>query len=258
MALPDIFRYNSGSSPVHRFDPRWKTGSLFVLCITVFITGPAGLFLILFALGGVTALSGISFRMMLGSLKPFYILGGIVLVSGVFFTRGGTSITDRIPAATWDGLVEGGIGALKLLLFAVTGALFFSTTTFVQIRDAFTWFLRPVPGIPEDKAGLMLGLTLTFLPSIFLLRGQIADAQASRCIGINRNPLKRVRLISLPLIRNILVYANNITDAVESRAYGGRRTPPRLRTRRGDPIAAALTAVLCGISIAAGKLVVLF
>jgi energy-coupling factor transporter transmembrane protein EcfT len=125
------------------------------------------------------------------------------------------------------------------------GLLLVSTTRASQIKAAVEWFLTPVPGIPEKRVGTMISLLLRFLPLFLHQARQTADAQRARGIENRKNPLKRLTLFALPLLRRTFIQADRLALAMEARCYTDDRTGPRLSAAARDWLSLAAVAAAC-------------
>jgi energy-coupling factor transporter transmembrane protein EcfT len=252
----NLFVYSPDATAMHRLDPRFKTAFLFIICISAFLAGPAGLFPLLALIVAALAAARVTLRAALRSLTPFFLLAGIVLLSGVFLGGPGSPLVAGISFMSREGLIRGALGGFRLILFGAAGLSFFSTTTFIQIRETCTRLFKPVPKVPAEHIGLMLGLTLSFVPVVFRLSEQISDARTSRCAASCRKPVRRITGFIMPLVRNIILYAHHVSEAVESRGYTGPRTPQNLKATGRDLMAAAVTSLVCTVSVLLDRVIV--
>ena len=104
--------------------------------------------------------------------------------------------------------------------------LMMATTTLRSFEKALDWALRPVPLVPASRVATAFGLTFTMLPVLMDSYRQIADAQASRCANLRRNPFSRMLPTLRALLDATLRRADEIAYAMESRCYSDVRTPP--------------------------------
>lgn len=90
----------------------------------------------------------------------------------------------------------------------------------------------------------MVGLTLSLIPLVFDTYREISDAQAARCLQGRRNPLRRLRLLVLPLMLKTFGRADHLAEAMESRCYSDERTFVTLTSRRADWLVGLLVAAV--------------
>ena len=78
---------------------------------------------------------------------------------------------------------------------------------------------KPVPGVPEKRLAVSLGLIVRFIPVIFTKAAEVAAAQQARCINFRKNPFYRLKAFSIPLLRGVFSDAGNLAVAMEARCY---------------------------------------
>jgi len=136
-----------------------------------------------------------------------------------YFTLFGISVTK-------EGLLDGFLVAFKFLLIMLSGVLFSMTTQPNTIKSAVQWYLKPVPFIPEKRVAVMISLSLKFMPVILRQANEISDAQKARCGDLEKNPIKRINRLIIPLLKRIFLNADSLILAMESRCYTEDRTDP--------------------------------
>jgi energy-coupling factor transporter transmembrane protein EcfT len=135
---------------------------------------------------------------------------------------------------TREGLREGALAGLRLALVFLVGVLLMATTRPTEIKSGVQWFLRPLPLVPAERVGTMLGLLVRFIPVIFEEVARASDAQRARAVENRRNPLRRAVKLGVPIMSRIFERADRLTLAMEARCYSERRTQPELRASRKD------------------------
>ena len=72
----------------------------------------------------------------------------------------------------------------------------------------------------------MISLSLNFMPVILKQFNEISDAQKARCADLEKNPVKRIIRLVLPLLKKTFLSADSLIYAMESRCYSDDRTDP--------------------------------
>jgi energy-coupling factor transporter transmembrane protein EcfT len=203
-------------------------------------------FLVLLALMSATR---ISLLKTLSSLRYFILLLGFVFIVRSVSMPGESVFSFFNISVSKQGLQDGGLIAVRFFVVMVTGMLFSATTNSSSIKNAFQWFLKPVPFIPEKRAAVMISLALRFLPLILVQAKQISDAQKARCSDLEKNPAKRIIRLVVPLLKKTFESADYLVLAMEARCYNEDRTDPEFKPsgREGQFFAAG--AVLSAILI---------
>jgi len=127
---------------------------------------------------------------------------------------------------TEQGVKNGTLVAYKFFLVMVSGILFASTTRTSSLKNAVQWFLQPVPYIPEKRVAVMISLSIGFMPIILNQAKEISQAQEARCADLQKNPIKKIIRLVLPLLKKTFLSANHLILAMESRCYNDDRTEP--------------------------------
>jgi energy-coupling factor transporter transmembrane protein EcfT len=72
------------------------------------------------------------------------------------------------------------------------------------------------------------------IPVIFDSYTEMMNAQKSRCVELQKNPIKRVNFIVFPLLSRTLRRTDEIVYAMESRCYSEVRTRAIFKTNKID------------------------
>jgi energy-coupling factor transporter transmembrane protein EcfT len=234
MAELTMAAYRPGRSVLHRLDARFKL-SLAVLASAATLHGnlPA-----LAWVGGVLATAALSARVRpaaaSGELRCLGILLALVFLARAMATEGEPVVTLALGTITVEGLADGGVVCLRLVLAYLIGALIVATTRSAEIRTAVRWFLKPLPLVPAERIATMLSLMTRFVPLIMEEAARTAEAQRARGVENRRNPVFRLVRLALPLMRRILTASDRLALAMESRCYTEARTWPVLGAGRRD------------------------
>lgn len=245
MAQLTVFTYRPGLSVLHTVDVRSK---FFIVCLVSICLLSAALpgclvyALILFFFFKQT---GLHLWATLKSLQYFLILLSFVFMAraltvngDILFSFYGISVSDQ-------GVGQGILVALKFFLVMVTGLVFACTTRPASIKSAVQWFLKPVPFVPEKRLGVMISLALGFMPVILGQAKQISDAQKARCFDLQKNPVKKIIRLGLPLLKKIFFAADSLVLAMESRCYTDDRTDPEFTGSGKEAVFVAGGMIVC-------------
>ncbi len=221
MAEGLIFQYSPGNSAIHRTDIRIKLIAMIVLSlilirVNVFrliILFPVLLFLDILSREGRKA-----------GAPPFLLLVmPIVIFAGNFL-----SLTPWSEGQFSQALATAGIRAFRFIYVLWMAQIFTRTSDPMSITPAFYRLLKPLPLIPAGRISAGMGLSLTLIPLIISEMAEIRDAMISRCGWNPRHPLRNLTRLGLPLLEGVLVRAESLSDAMESRLFCEDPTEPEL------------------------------
>ena len=218
-----IGRYIVGDSFIHRLDPRSKLLAMLIYIIVIFwANNPVTYAVItLFTL----------FLVFLSKIKLRFFLGGIILFSTlfqVFFnTRGNVLWSIGFFKITEVGLNQGWMIFLRFILIISFSTLLTLTTTPLSLSDAVESLLKPLTifKVPAHEIGLMLSLSLRFVPTLMDDTTRIMNAQKARGVDFDEgNIIQKVRSIIpilIPLFASSFKRADALAIAMEARGYRG-------------------------------------
>ena len=245
MAELNPIGFRPGTSRLHRLDARFKIGALALVGMAASLAAPTGLIL----LSALILAAVLDVRLELGrlfaALNPFLIMLALVALVRAWMIPG-----DPIFSAGWfslsrQGAVEGGVFVWRILMVVLGGALFTATTRSWAVRAAVAWCLRPLPGIPARRAATMMGLLVRFIPEILQQAAETRDAQRARGIEACCNPVRRLSVFSIGLMRRTLLRADRLTLAMEARCYTEARVDPPLEATGRDAACIAAVGLAC-------------
>jgi biotin transport system permease protein len=170
--------------------------------------------------------SGLNIFATLKSIKYFLFLLFFVFIARSLTIKGDIVFSFYNLSITHQGMTEGFIVAFKFFLIMLTSLVFSSTTKPGAVKNAVQWFLKPVPFVPEKRVAVMISLSLSFMPVILKQFHEISDAQKARCADLEKNPVKRIIRLVLPLLKKTFISADSLVYAMESRCYNEDRTDP--------------------------------
>jgi energy-coupling factor transporter transmembrane protein EcfT len=88
-----------------------------------------------------------------------------------------------------------------------------------------------------------------FIPFIFEQAKKTAEAQRARGVENRKNPVYRLKMFGIPLMRRIFERADKLVLAMEARCYSENRTDSLLSSGVRDWIALVCVICLCLIII---------
>jgi energy-coupling factor transporter transmembrane protein EcfT len=248
MAEPATLGFRPGRSIPHRVDARFKLVSLAMVNIVTLRADFPSLAVLTAILTAAIGHTGIPFRAMAREMRYFGFLLLLIFAARALSTPGAALISAAGMAVTREGLAAGGLVCWRLACIVLAGILFIAATRPSEVRGAVIWLLAPIPWIPERRAGTMLSLLVRFVPMILDQARETMDAQRARCIECRKNPVIRLAVLAVALLRRIFEDADRLIVAMEARCYNEERTGPAYRATRLDWAALfGTTAVCCGI-----------
>lgn len=238
-----IGQYYPGDSVIHRADPRVKLLLVLFFALTVFFVDNFTGFAFAFILLGITvAFSKLPVGMTLKGIRPLlYILVFTFLIH--LWTGGGPWIDVGPVYISGPGLVTGTFVSLRLVLLIIGASFLTLTTTPVELTDAIESLLSPLRriGVPAHELAMMMSIALRFIPTLSSEAEKVVKAQVARGARFDsRNPAARAKSfipILIPLLVGIFRRADELAEAMESRAYRGGEDRTRMRElkmRAGD------------------------
>ncbi|MBQ2988989.1 MAG: energy-coupling factor transporter transmembrane protein EcfT [Clostridia bacterium] len=253
-------QYFPGNSLLHKLDPRMKL--LLAICYIVLIflakSAPAYALILLFTVL-IVAVSGVSFGVVLRSLKPLFFVLIFTTLINVFWSNGTTVLWTWGPfAITREGLIRAVTMAIRIvLLMASTSVILMYTTSPISLTDGIERLLSPLAkiGVPVHTFAMMMTMALRFIPTLLEETQKIINAQKARGADFDSGNLidkaKALIPILIPLLISQFRRAEELATAMECRCYrggGGRTRMTVLRFALRDFFAAlAVAALLAGI-----------
>ncbi|MBU0545358.1 MAG: energy-coupling factor transporter transmembrane protein EcfT [Proteobacteria bacterium] len=248
MAELTSFSYRPGHSFIHKIDTRFKLLFIVIIGFSSLKASMSGILLLsLIAVCGLVMV-GISLQQVVRDLYIFIFF--LIFIFAVrAFSAGGVALTNPFGMSlTYDGLIEGSLVCLRIILIVLIGLLFTSTTRTAEVKAAIDWILRPFPFIPGGRVATMTGLMMRFIPVIMEQARETSSAQKARSIENRKNPFYRMVKFSIPLLERTFYNAGRISMAMEARCYSGKRTGQKLSSNINDWISLLVIISLCIIS----------
>lgn len=141
-------------------------------------------------------------------LRP--VIGLVIIIGAVVIMTGLSS--------GWQPAVISGLRLITLCLLAYAVTL---STSFAEVLRLFERILAPTAqvGLNPARMSLALSLTVRFIPQLRATYDQIREAQYAR--GLQHRPVATL----VPMIIRTLQSAEQISEAIDARAYDTRGEP---------------------------------
>ncbi|MHB1127444.1 MAG: energy-coupling factor transporter transmembrane component T family protein [Bacillota bacterium] len=216
---------------MHRMDPRSKLIIAVIYIFAIFTVRNLLMFLAIASLFGL--------MLYLSSVPPSYLLRGVrpllfiiifTAVVHLFFTPGLELFRLWKIAITREGLVQGILISLKLVLLVMSASLLTLTTSPMRITDGIERLLLPFSrfGVPARELAMMMTIALRFIPTLTEETDKIIKAQIARGADFESgNIILRARnmmALLIPLFVCSFRRADELALAMESRGYRGVQT----------------------------------
>ena len=247
-------QYFPGTTAVHRLDPRTKLVLTIVYIAALFTAkGLISYILMFFALAACVAISKISVKTILKSLKPIIFVVLFTVILNIFFTKGTVLVELWIIKITKEGLITAGYMMARLLMLVAGTFLLTYTTSPLALTDGIESLLNPLKKIrfPVHELAMMMSIALRFIPTLIEETDKIMSAQKARGADFETGNIAKRAKAMLPLLIPLFVSAFRRADelaiAMESRCYHGgkgRTRMKQLKMRFGDYLALIYGAVV--------------
>ena len=252
-------RYIPGNSMIHRLDPRSKLLAMFAFLLLIFWANNliTNVLIIAFVFAMVL-LSQIRLSFFINGLKPMI---GIILFTTffqVFFTPGASVLWEFwIFKVSIEGLQQALIIFIRFVLIIFFSTVLTSTTTPLSLADGIESGLAPLKRlkVPVHEIGLMLSMSLRFVPTLMDDTTRIMNAQRARGVDFNEGNLiqkvKSVIPILIPLFASSFKRADALATAMEARGYQGGegRTKYRVLEWKLPDTCAVIVMILLGVTL---------
>ena len=251
-------RYISGNSIVHRLDPRSKLVAMILLIMIVFWANNPITNLILFVVTGIfVALSEVPLSFFIKGLRSMFFLIAFTTLFQLFFISGGHVLFEiGFIKITSYGIEQAGIIFCRFVLIVFFSTLLTLTTMPLSLATAVESLLGPLKRfkVPVHEIGLMLSMSLRFVPTLMDDTIRIMNAQKARGVDFGEgNVIQKVKAmipILIPLFATSLKRADSLATAMEARGYqggNGRSQYRQLNWMNRDSIALLFVCVLGAI-----------
>ena len=250
-------RYIPGNSLIHRLDPRSKLLAMFLFVLIIFWANNLITNLLLFVFTFFLILiSRVPIGFFVKGLRSMVFLVAFTTMFQLLFTTAGTPIVQFYFIRITDiGLVQAGILFSRFVLIMFFSTLLSLTTMPLSLADAVESLLKPLSAFkfPVHEVGLMLSMSLRFVPTLMDDTLRIMNAQRARGVDFGEGTIlqkvKSIIPILIPLFASSFKRADALAIAMEARGYqgGDRRSRYRqLKWQRKDSFA-ILSLLLMGV-----------
>lgn len=230
-------RYIPGNSIIHQLDPRGKLLSMFLFIFLLFWANNIQTNVLLFAfIFGLMYVTRISVAFYVKGLKSMIFIIAFTTLFQLFATSQGTVLYHWwFFRVTDQGLMQAAIIFCRFLLIIFYSTVLTVTTTPLSLADAVEKILTPfkIIKVPAHEIGLMLSMSLRFVPTLVDDTNRIMNAQRARGVDFGEgNLLKKIRSfipILIPLFASSFKRADALAIAMEARGYRGGEGRTRYR-----------------------------
>ena len=251
-------RYIPGNSIIHRLDPRSKLVAMILLIIIAFWANNPITNLILFIATGIfVVLSEVPLSFFIKGLRSMFFLIAFTTLFQLFFISGGDVLLEiGFIKITSHGIEQAGIIFCRFVLIIFFSTLLTLTTMPLSLAIAVESLLGPLKRfkVPVHEIGLMLSMSLRFVPTLMDDTIRIMNAQKARGVDFGEgNVIQKVKAmipILIPLFATSLKRADSLATAMEARGYqggNGRSQYRQLNWMNRDSIALLFVCVLGAI-----------
>jgi len=248
-------RYIPGDSIIHRLDPRSKLLGMILLIVISFWANNPLTNVILFTVSGIfILLSKIPLTFFIKGLQSMFFLIAFTTIFQLFFITGGDVLYEiGFIKITTYGLEQAGIIFCRFVLIIIFSTLLTLTTMPLSLATAVESLLGPLKRfkVPVHEIGLMLSMSLRFVPTLMDDTIRIMNAQKARGVDFGEgNIVQKVKAmipILIPLFATSLKRADSLATAMEARGYQGghgRSQYRQLSWMRKDSVALVLVGIL--------------
>lgn len=253
-------QYVEGDSLIHRLDPRLKIVAAVLFIVAIFLAKSLTAFLLLIAVSAVlVALSGLSLKLLLQSLKPLLLIILFTAVLNIFWMTGEKPLVEFWIIKIYpEGLINAALIIVRIVLLILATTVFLTyTTTPLALTDALEQLLSPLKKlhVPVHEFSMMMTIALRFIPTLIDETQKIINAQTARGADFSSGGIirraKALVPILIPLFVSAFRRADELATAMECRCYSGgegRTRMNRLRSTAKDWIM-LVTVILIGAAV---------
>ncbi len=227
-----------GNSLIHKLDPRTKILLATLFIVSVFIANnPVGFLFLIVSVLILVAISKISFKVILKSIKPIVFILIFTALLNIFMTKGEGDplISFWIIKIYTEGIARGVMMGLRVITLIVgTSVLLTYTTSPISLTDGLESLLSPLKKIkvPVHTFAMMMSIALRFIPTLIEETEKIMNAQKSRGADFTSGSLvqraKALIPILVPLFVSSFKRAEELATAMECRCYRGDNNRTKL------------------------------
>ncbi len=225
-----------GTSLIHRLDARVKfLGAVLLMGAALMVRDVRALGVLALWTVAVIIISRIRVILILRSIRPLLFVILFAVLVHVLTAEGRVLLQLGSFRITEEGLISGGLSALRLAFMVINTTIFLTlTTTPLDIADALESLLSPLRFLkfPVHEFAMMMSIALRFVPTLLDESTKIMKAQSSRGADYDTGGiLHRIRgLVSIlvPLFVSSFRRADDLAIAMEARCYQGGASRTKL------------------------------
>lgn len=227
-----------GRSPIHRLDPRTKIILATLFIVAVFVANNPISFLLLLATTVILiAISRISFKVILKSIKPIVFILIFTAILNILMTKGAGEplLSFWIISIYTEGIARAVMMALRVIILIVGSSILLTyTTSPISLTDGLESLLSPlkVVKLPVHTFAMMMSIALRFIPTLVEETEKIMNAQKSRGADFTTGSLAQRAKALIPLLVPLFVSsfkrAEELATAMECRCYRGDKNRTKL------------------------------
>lgn len=232
-----IGQYFPGNSVIHKMDARMKIILTAAVIVSLFICKnfislAADVIGVIF----IVAISRISFKTVLKSIKPLAVIIIITSLLNLFYGEGEPLLKIYKLSITLDGIYTAVFMSVRIIVLVVAGSMLTYTTSPTELTDAIERLLKPLKYIKIDVHSIAMTMTiaLRFIPTLIEEIDKIMAAQKSRGADMESGGLihraKALIPILIPLFISSFRRANELAYAMECRCYRGGEGRTKMKT----------------------------
>ena len=227
-----------GRSPIHKLDPRTKIIIAVLFIASVFVANnPASFLLLTISTIVLIAVSRISFKVILKSIKPIVFIVLFTALLNIFMTKGEGEplVSFWVINIYTEGIVRAVMMAFRVILLIVGSSVLLTyTTSPISLTDGLESLLSPLKKIkvPVHSFAMMMSIALRFIPTLIEETEKIMNAQKSRGADFTSGSLIKRAKALIPLLVPLFVSsfkrAEELATAMECRCYRGDKNRTKL------------------------------
>jgi energy-coupling factor transport system permease protein len=232
-------QYFPGTSLIHRLDPRTKLIGTLLFITGIFMAEKIVAYLVLIGFAGLmVALSKIPVKFVARSLRPLWVILLLTVLIHLFSTPGRVLYAIGPISLTYEGLLQGVLMTIRLVLLISMSSLLTFTTSPIVLTDGIERLLKPFQrlGLPAHELAMMMTIALRFIPTLLEETDRIMKAQMARGADFTQGNLLRRAKSMVPLLVPLFISAFRRADelaiAMEARCYRGGENRTRMKELR--------------------------
>ena len=206
--------------------------------VSVFVAqNPLSFAILVIATVVLIAVSKISFKVILKSIKPILFIIIFTAILNIFMTKG-----DGEPLLSFwiiniytEGIARAIMMALRVMILIVGSSILLTyTTSPISLTDGLESLLSPLKRIkvPVHTFAMMMSIALRFIPTLVEETEKIMNAQKSRGADFTSGSLAQRAKALIPLLVPLFVSsfkrAEELATAMECRCYRGDKNRTKL------------------------------